>query len=800
MVAASAGRMAVPLSERSLPGSDDLSTNHDLPTNRNPQMANQNNSYFHPMHLSRDLTAGSVVALVALPLCLGIALASGAPLFSGLLAGIIGGIVVGSISGSHTSVSGPAAGLTAIVASQIQTLGSFDAFLLAVFIGGILQIGLGLARAGSLSAFVPSSVIKGLLAAIGVLLILKQIPHLLGHDTDPEGEMSFSQPDHQNTFSEIATLFQGDIHVGAAVIGLACVAILIFWDRNRHLKKTMIPGPLVVVLIGVVLQIYFQRHGGQWVVSGSHLVQIPVATNTTEFREFLRFPDWSQWLNPAIYLGGFTIAIVASLETLLNLEAVDKLDPERRDSPPSRELIAQGVGNTVAGLVGGIPVTSVIVRSSVNVDVGVKTKISAIFHGILLLICVGFFPMYLNLIPLSALAAVLLVTGFKLASPKLFRQMIKEGRYQFVPFLVTLLAIVFTDLLIGILIGLTVSVLFVLNSNLRTPMRRIVETHLGSKVMHIELANQVSFLNRASLDKIFSEAQDGSNLVIDGSDSDYIDPDVLSLIRDFRDSRGPARNITVSLRGFRKKYQLHDEVRHVDFSTRELRDRVTADEVLEIMREGHRRFRTCQQLRRDFPSQIQATAEGQNPLAVVIGCIDSRVPPEVIFDLGIGDMFCVRVAGNVIGLKSLGSVEYAVTVSGVKLILVLGHTRCGAVTSTVELLATGKDTRQSTGCSHLHNVIDDIAHAVNSEDLRRIQSMTDEEKDAYIDQVARKNVRRTANQIVTLSPSIRHAVESGKAIIVGAIYDVKTGEIELLDEKQTLAGPGQNDQPNGAPA
>ena len=335
-------------------------------------MSNHNQPLFSASNLPRDLSAGVVVFLVALPLCLGIALASGAPLFAGLLAGIIGGLVVGSLSGSHTSVSGPAAGLTAIVAAQIATLGSFQAFLLAVFIGGLMQIGLGIMRAGALSAFFPSSVIKGLLAAIGVILILKQIPHLLGHDTDPEGDMSFVQPDKENTFSEIATLFTGDIHVGAAIIGLTGITLLLVWERTKFLKNSIVPGPLVAVLAGVFLHFWFRRMGGSLAIDPSHLVQIPVAESASDLMGFLQFPDFSMWSSTAVYIAAATIAIVASLETLLNLEAVDKLDKLRRHSPPSRELIAQGVGNVLAGLVGGLPMTSVIVRSSVNVNVARK--------------------------------------------------------------------------------------------------------------------------------------------------------------------------------------------------------------------------------------------------------------------------------------------------------------------------------------------------------------------------------------------------------------------------------------------
>jgi carbonic anhydrase len=732
-----------------------------------------------------DLVAGLVVFLVALPLCLGIALASGAPLFSGLLAGIIGGLVVGAISGSPSSVSGPAAGLTAIVATQIGVLGSFEAFLLAVFIGGLLQIGLGLMKAGALSAFFPSSVIKGLLAAIGVILILKQIPHVFGHDADPEGDMSFVQPDHENTFSELA-LIAGDLHVGAAVIGLLSIAVLVLWGKLKPLKNSIIPAPLVVVLLGVAMNLLFEKLGGRWLIEASHLVQVPTPDTATELVGLLQMPDFYQLSNPAVYIAGVTIAIVASLETLLNLEAVDKLDPQQRVSPPSRELIAQGCGNVVAGLVGGIPVTSVIVRGSVNVASGGKTKLSTIFHGLLLLVSVVFLPVYLNMIPLAALAAILLVTGFKLASPKLFQQMWNEGRYQFAPFVVTLASIVLTDLLVGILIGLAVSVLFILNSNLRCPIRRIVETHIGGEVTHIELANQVSFLNRAALDSIFKSTPAGTQLLIDATDTDYIDPDVLSLIREFKEKIAPARKVRVSLKGFKSKYRLNDEIRFADYSTRELQDQATPDQVLDILREGNHRFSTGNQLSRDFVRQVDATAQGQTPLAVVLSCIDSRVPAELVFDLGLGDVFSVRVAGNVIGTKSLASMEYGVKVAGVKLVLVMGHTRCGAVSSSVQLVGTNQNAAQATGCEHLQSIVDELTPSVKELMTRPLSELSPNEVESLVDEVARHNVRRTANEVVSRSRVIRDAVEAGRVRVVGALYDVKSGEIDFLDEDTAL--------------
>lgn len=743
-------------------------------------------------NLSKDITASIVVFLVALPLCLGIALASGAPLFSGLLAGIIGGIVVGSISGSHSSVSGPAAGLTAIVAAQIATLGSFQAFLLAVVFAGVIQIGMGIARAGALSAFFPSSVIKGLLAAIGVILIMKQLPHVFGHDNVPEGDMSYTQsvPDShsegKNTLSELLTLFsdvlQGDIHFGATVIGLVSILVLVLWQRIKVLKASIVPGPLVVVILGVVVQGLLARIGGFWTIDPEHMVSIPVAEGDQTFFSFLIFPEYQRWADSKIYVAAITIAIVASLETLLNLEAVDKLDPERKRSPPSRELIAQGIGNTVGGMIGALPVTSVVVRGSVNVAVGAKSKLSTILHGILLLVCVAFFPMYLNKIPLASLAAILLVTGFSLVNPKLILQMWNEGKYRFIPFAATLVSIVFTDLLIGILIGLGVALLFILISNLRLPIRRILEKHIGGDVLHIELANQVSFLKRASLDKIFADAESGSSILIDATETDYIDPDVLGLIRDFKTTRGPANNVTVSLRGFRDKYNLQDDIQFADYSTRELQDKMQPEQVLKVLQDGNIRFQNGTLLTRDFRRQIDETAGSQTPIAAILSCIDSRVPAELVFDLGIGDIFSVRVAGNVIGSKSLGSLEYGVGVAGVKLVVVLGHTRCGAVTSSVQLVADNKNAAEVTGCEHLHTIVDEIAPSINKDQVEGYKNANASEQESVVDEVAKLNVLRTVNAIIQRSQAIKRAVDNGSVLVVGAIYDVKTGKIEFIED------------------
>jgi carbonic anhydrase len=732
-------------------------------------------------NLRSDLTAGLVVFLAALPLCLGVASASSAPYFSGVLAGIVGGLVVGVLSGSHTSVSGPSPGLTAIVLAQLAALGSLDSFLLAVVVAGLIQIALGVARAGFVAAFFPSSVIKGLLASIGLLLILKQTPHMLGWDADPEGDMSFYQPDNENTFSNLWKLGLR-IHPGAAAIGLVSLAILILWERWKLLKKVPVPAPLVVVLFGATGSLLLQRAGGSWPIQAKHLVQVPVATSLSEFFGFLQSPDFSQWANPAIYTAGLTIAAVASLETLLNLEAVDKIDPQQRRSPASRELWVQGIGNVVCGLVGGLPVSSAIVRSSVNVNSGSKTKRSTIVHGVLLLGCAVLIPSWLNVIPLSCLAAILLITGTKLAKLSLFKQMWSEGRYQFLPFALTVVAILFTDLLVGVLIGLTVSLAFILMSNLRQPIRRFEEKHLGGNVLHVSLANQVSFLNRAALSKIFDELPAGGHVLLDAIDTDYIDPDILDLIRDFREKTAPARGIEVSVVGFREQYQISDEVQYVDYSTRELQSTMTPEQVLEILKTGNERFRSGQRLTRDLVGQVRATAGGQHPLAVVLGCIDSRSPAELIFDLGLGDIFVVRIAGNVASTHVLGSMEYACAVAGAKLILVLGHTRCGAVTTAVKTAGLTEPLDQVTGCQHIEPILRDIQHAIATGTAGNYDRLPQPEQSALVDSVARANVLRTVAMIAEQSQTLSALVAERRILIVGAMYDVTSGVIDIFTD------------------
>ncbi len=740
----------------------------------------QRTSYFSPAIVARDLLASLIVSLVALPLCLGIALASGAPLFSGIVAGIVGGIVVGLLSGSHTSVSGPAAGLTAIVAAQITILGSFEALLLAVMLAGLLQIGLGILRAGTLSAFFPSAVIKGLLAAIGVILIIKQIPYLLGCDMQSTGEL----PAHPHLFNDLSRIFTGDIHPGACVIGLFSLLLLILWDQFPRLKKSLVPAPLLVVLVGVGLAELFNNMGGTLAMTESARlqVQVPVAGNLTEFLGFLRFPDFSRILDTPVFLAGLTICLVASLETLLNLDAVDKIDKYQRVSPPNRELFAQGVGNLTCGLLGGLPLTSVIIRGSVNINAGARTKMSAVYHGCLLLISVLLLPRALNMIPLSCLAAILLMTGFKLASSRLVLQMWSEGRTQFLPFIITMLAIVMTDLLIGIGIGLGVSLAFILNSNLRRPIHRIYERHISGDVLHIVLANQVSFLNRAALEAALREVPQGGHVLLDARQTNYIDPDILALIREFRDLTAPVYEIQVSLRGFRKEYRLQDKILFRDYSTRELQQQLTPDQVLKLLQSGNERFVTGERLDRDWNQLRNHEATRQHPMAVILGGIDSRAPTELIFDLGLGDAYSVRVAGSVTGEHVYASLEYACVIGGAKLIVVMGHSRSSMVESAVRQACSPQQAASLTGCPSLAPTLQALQESITAEQCRDWENLSEEARLSLVNEVARRNVLRSVRKIIEESTPLRNLINQGQLGIIAAMLDVVSGRVEFLAE------------------
>ncbi len=523
-------------------------------------------------YLKNDLPSGLVVFLVALPLCLGIALASGAPFFSGLISGIIGGIVIGSLSSSKLSVSGPAAGLAALVLAAITNIGSFELFLCAVLIAGILQMLMGIARLGGIANYFPSSVIKGMLTSIGILIIAKQIPHAFGYDRDEKGNLTELLPYGNEDWHELLQPFQ-HINVGVFIICIISIVIMVIWEKPFIKNKVkFIPGALVAVVVSVLLNEFFKAINSPMLIEQEHLVQIEAAGSASEFFSFFTLPDFNGFLNSKVIVTGFMIAIIATLETLLSVEAIDNLDPERRVTNTNKELIAQGIGNTISGLIGGLPITSVIVRSSANLNAGAKTKLSTIFHGLLLLICVILIPRLLNLIPLSSLAAILILTGYKLCKLSIFSQMYKNGKYQYLPFFVTVLVIISIDLLgiypplrgegllAGVIAGIIVASIAILHGNLKNSYYFHKEQYHDGDIIKIRLAEELSFLNKGSIRETLDRLPANSKVIIDASSTQYIDFDVLELIKEFRDIKAPIKNIDAKLDGFHEKYEIENKI------------------------------------------------------------------------------------------------------------------------------------------------------------------------------------------------------------------------------------------------
>lgn len=506
-----------------------------------------NNGIFK--NFKNDIPAGLVVFLVALPLCLGIALASKVNPISGIIAGVIGGILVGAISGSPLGVSGPAAGLIVIVINAIDSLGSFEIFLVAVVLAGVFQVILGLLKVGVLGYYFPLAVIKGMLAGIGVTIIIKQIPHMVGYDKDPEGDMEFFQIDGENTFSELLNMLNF-VSPGAVLITIISLAILILWEQKFFKKMAwtgIIPGPLVAVILGIFCTMFLSGDP-MWGLGNDQLVAIPKTSSMGDFFGLFTFPDWGHFNNPELYIVAATIAVVASLETLLCVEATDKLDPQKRVTPTNRELIAQGSGNVVSGLIGGLPITQVIVRSSANIQAGGKTKFSAIFHGALLMICVLLIPGVLNHIPYASLAAILLMVGYKLTKPALYAQMYAKGWSQFIPFFATIVVMVFTDLLIGIAVGLAIAIVQILWNNFQTPFHFDPDDYKEGDPIEIQLSEDVSFLNKAGILHTLNLIPNDSKVIIDGRKNKTIHPDILEIIEDFKEN-AKYRNIEVECKG-----------------------------------------------------------------------------------------------------------------------------------------------------------------------------------------------------------------------------------------------------------
>ena len=506
-------------------------------------------------YLKSDILSGLVVFLISVPLCLGIALASGAPLFSGMISGILGGIVVGSISKSKLSVSGPAAGLTAIVLSGIATIGSFEGFLVAVIIAGIIQVILGLVKAGTIGYYFPSNVINGMLTAIGIIIIIKQLPHLFGYDAESlsDGTLTANESHVATTINSVLE----SIQPGVIITSVLCLIIMVLWDNYKPEKLKLVPGAGLAVLTGVLINYIFIRTGStNLIIQPTHLVNLPIPENFSSFLSQFTTPDFAFIINKDVWIVAFTIGVVASIETLLTIEATDKIDPQKRFTDSNRELLAQGTGNILSGLIGGIPITSVIVRSSANLNAGAQSKLSTIIHGILLLVGAMLIPRILNYIPLSSLAVILVVTGYKLCKPSVFIAFFKMNKYRWFPFIVTVVAIVFTDLLVGVAIGMVIAVGAILIGNLKNTYHLHQGQLEGVNLIRLELSQEVSFLNKAALTLTLDRVPPNSTVIIDATKTFYIDFDVLEMIREFETIKAPTKNIKAVLTGFKEEYDI----------------------------------------------------------------------------------------------------------------------------------------------------------------------------------------------------------------------------------------------------
>ncbi|MCF8007803.1 MAG: carbonic anhydrase [Methylovulum sp.] len=714
--------------------------------------------------LKNDIPAGLAVFLVAIPLSLGIALASGAPIFSGLIACIIGSLLVAPISGSVLGISGASAGLSVVVLAFIKEFG-FNDFLLILVLAGAFQVFMGLVKAGVIAYYFPSSVINGMLTGIGIILLLKQIPHAVGYDTDYEGDLSFFQDDNYSSLTELAHMLNF-ISPAALSISIISLIVLLVWERiKKHNVPILqwIPSVLMSVIAGVLTEHAIAYYFPERALSPNHLVAIPVIGHPSDWLYELHFPSFAHLDQPAIYLAALTLALVASIETLLAVEAIDKLDTHKRVTPTNRELIAQGIGNMTSGLLGGIPLTQVIIRSSFNIKMGAKSKVSVLFQGGLMLLTVVFIPNWLNQIPLASLAAILIVFAYRLMQPAWFVIVYRAGIYHLVPFCATVLGLVFTNMLTGVLIGLATALFAILLENYKTSFY-LREMHIGNKII-LRLAEHVSFLNKANIKQTLEQLPTDSKVIIDATRSKYIDYDIYEIIQNFKqEALFKGIQLTIeNLRGFGVLPNLIT----ARPPTYQDQQSLTPWDVLELLEQGNENFVNNLKANRNLLEQINDTRQGQFPMAIILSCMDSRTSVELIFDQGLGDVFSVRVAGNVVNSDILGSMEFACKLAGTKLIVVLGHTHCGAI----------KGACAQVKLDHLTQVLAKIEPAISAVNTEHNITITSDANHEWVQHVANKNVELTVAHILQESQVLNAMVNAGNIAIVGAMYDIETGEV-----------------------
>ncbi|PKQ44773.1 bifunctional SulP family inorganic anion transporter/carbonic anhydrase [Confluentibacter flavum] len=706
--------------------------------------------------LDKDIPAGIVVFLVALPLCLGIALASGAPLISGLISGIIGGVVIGYLSKSGTSISGPAASVSAVVLLAIKDLGSFQLFLGALIIAGIIQVVLGVVKAGILADYMPKSIIKGLLAGIGIILILSQLPYTIGYEFDKSKTLIYSE-DYWSNVLYMLSEFLNAFTIGAIVISIISLGILIYWDKTPLKNFKLIPPALVVVILGVLLNQLFKYALPFLYLDGIHLVNIP---EVDSIRTFFTFPDFTGYNKPKVWTTALTIAIIASISTLLNIEATDNIDKLKRRTPPNRELIAQGIGNTLSGFLGGIAITSVIVRSSVNIEAGAQTKLSTIIHGFLLLLSVLFLSHVLNLIPLASLAAILLVVGYKLASVSVFKNLYKRGWNQFLPFVLTVVFIVVTDVLTGVLIGSALSIFFLLRSNYYNPFYIENIKYIQDEVIKLELSNEVSFFNKASIRNTLWSVPDNSKVLIDATFTSYIDPDVIDILNDFQNTVAVDHNIDVNIIGLKDSYVLGEEIDFYKKTKAEIKAKTTPKEILEYLKEGSTTYASRNLMSRKVTSNNLMDHLNEDPLAVVVTSVDLREPLNMMLNTAIGDLVSLRSAGHILDNQSILNLEISCRDQGAKLVLFYGN-------SDNEVIKKALKNHLDHRASNLSLLVDDALKSTQFSN----RDLKSESLDELSNEIVNFNIEKAQSDLVNNSSYFKEALSKGTVGIASAFFN-----------------------------
>jgi carbonic anhydrase len=725
--------------------------------------------------LKYDFIAGIVVFLVAIPLCLGVALACGAPIYSGIISGICGGIIVGIFSHSQLSVSGPSAAIIAVMISAFSQLHNYQSILTAIFISGLLQVYMGKKKYGFFADYIPRSVIQGMLSAIGILLIIKQLP-LAFSLSQNLADLDVLLIDSTEGLGLRPTInFSFAINPGGAILSSLALIILLSFEKTQKQWLKFIPLPIVVVILGTLINELLILNKSSYAQIGPNLVNLPQYKNLQQAFQSLASPNWDELQNPKVYLFGLLIAGATSLESLLNVTATERLDPQYRSVDKNKELIAQGLGNICTSLFGGIPVSSAVVRSSVNIQSQGKTKVSTILHGILLLTSFFLIPDILNHIPLCILASLLIFTGYKLTTPKIYFDIYQQGKSRFTPFIITIIGIIAVNLLFGILAGLLINCYYILKNNSTARINLIQENYPAGVVNRLLLPQQATFLNKASIVAELNTIPYESQLIIDARYTEYLDKEIFEHIKEFKEEVAPARQISLNLIGFKDEYSIHDSINFINVSTYDAQSQLTPLEVLNILKQGNQRFLKDQGFHRSNMIDIHYTSENQHPIAIILGCIDSRVPVETVFDMTVGDLFCVRIAGNVVNDDIIASIEYGCNVVGAKLIVVLGHTGCGAIQAAVNQVKKG----------HITQLLEKIHPAIAIEEASRLKDTHNMQ--SFINKITQFNIANSMMNISHRSDILKDMLVEGKIGMIGGLYDISTGIVTFSDYSQEIA-------------